>query len=47
MRKLVSSSEIPTMVDDKLKLTSVSFFIADFYLLNCEFDSFTFYCKAF
>ena len=30
------------MFDDNLKTTSVSFFIADFNLLSCEFDKFTF-----
>ena len=43
--KLVSLS--PIMLDDNLKTTSVSFFIADFNLLSCEFDSLTFkllYC---
>ena len=38
--RLVSSS--PIIFDDNLKTTSVSFFIADFNLLSCEFDSFTF-----
>ena len=35
------------MFDDSLKTTWVSFFIADFNLVSCEFDSFTFkllYC---
>ena len=40
--KLVSSSELPTIFDDNLATMSVLFFIADFNLLNCEFDSFTF-----
>ena len=47
MRKISLSLELPTIFDDNLKTTSVSFFIADFDLLNCEFDSFTFkllYC---
>ena len=30
------------MFDDNLKTTSVLFFVADFDLLSCEFDSFTF-----
>ena len=30
--------------DDSLKTTSVSFFIADFSLLSCKFDSFTLNC---
>ena len=37
--KLVSSSELPIIFHDNLKITSVSFFIADFNLLSCEFDS--------
>ena len=40
--KLVSSSELSIIFDDRLRTTSVSFFIADFNLLSCEFDSFTF-----
>ena len=40
--KLVSSSELPIIFDDNLKTTSVSFLIADFNLLSCEFDNFTF-----
>ena len=43
--KLVSL--LPTMFDDNLNTTSDSFFIADFNLLSCEFDSLTFkllYC---
>ena len=43
--KLVSLS--PIIFDDNLKTTSVSFVIADFNLLSCEFDNFTFklfYC---
>ena len=38
--KFVSFS--PIIFDDNLKTTSVSFFGADFSLLSCEFDSFTF-----
>ena len=38
--KLVSLSELPIIFDNSLKTTSVSFFIADFHLLSCEFDSF-------
>ena len=37
----------PIMFDDNLKTTLVSFFIEDFNLLSCEFDSLTFkllYC---
>ena len=43
--KLISSS--PTMFDDNLRNTSVLVFYADFNLLSCEFDSFSFkllYC---
>ena len=28
------------MFDDSLKMTSLSFFIADFILLTCDFDNF-------
>ena len=38
--KLISLS--PIMFDNNLNTTSVSFFIADFNLLSCEFDNFTF-----
>ena len=41
---------LPILFDDNLNTTSVSFFIADFNLLSCEFDSFTFkllYCVIF
>ena len=38
MRKL----ELPIIFDDILKNTSFWFFIVDFNLLSCEFDSFTF-----
>ena len=40
--KLVSSCELPITFDDSLKTTLVSFFIAGFNLLSCDFDSFTF-----
>ena len=40
--KLLSSSELPITFEDYLKNTSVLFFIADFNLLSCEFDIFTF-----
>ena len=46
--KFVSLSSI--IFDYDLKTNSVSFFIADFTLLSCEFDSFTFkllYCAIF
>ena len=42
--------KITIIFDDILKTTSVSCFIADFSLLSCEFDSFTFkllYCATF
>ena len=38
-RKLASSLESPIMLGDNLITTSVSFFIAAFNLLSCEFDS--------
>ena len=34
--------ELPIMFDGSLKVTSVTFFVADFNLLSSEFDSFTF-----
>ena len=37
--KLVSS--LPIVFDDNLKTTPLSFFIAGFNFLSCEFDSFT------
>ena len=40
--KLASSSELSIIFDDNLKIKSVQFFIADFNLLSCEFDNFTF-----
>ena len=40
--KLVLSSELPIIFNDNLRSTSVLFYIADFNLLSCEFDSFTF-----
>ena len=48
MRKISFIS--PIILDDNLKTTSVSFFIAELNLLSCEFDSFTFkllYCVIF
>ena len=42
MQKLVSSVGLSIIFNDNLKTTSVSFFIADFNLLSCEFGSFTF-----
>ena len=29
-------------LDERFKITSISFFIADFNLLSCELDNFTF-----
>ena len=40
--KLVSSSQLPIIFNDNLKTTSVSFFIADFRSLSCEFDNIIF-----
>ena len=40
--KLVSFLGLAIIFDDNLKTVLVSFFIADFNLLSCEFDSFTF-----
>ena len=40
--KLVSSSDLLIMLDDCLKVISVSIFIADFNLLCSEFDDITF-----
>ena len=40
--KLVLSSELPIIFNGNLRSTSVLFYIADFNLLSCEFDSFTF-----
>ena len=40
--KWVSSSELPITFDDSFKIASVSFFTANFNLLSCEFDTFTF-----
>ena len=40
--KLVLSLESPIMLGDNPITTSISFFIADFDLLSCEFDSFVF-----
>ena len=36
------SLELPIIFDDNHKTTSVSLFTADFNLLSCEFDRFTF-----
>ena len=40
--KLALSLDSPIMLGDNLNTTSISFFIADFNLFNCEFDNFTF-----
>ena len=40
--KLFSSLESPKTFEESLKVTLVPFFIADFNLLSCEFDNFTF-----
>ena len=40
--KLVLSIELPIMLGYNLTTTSFSFFIADFNLLSCEFNNFTF-----
>ena len=39
IRKLLES---PIIFDERFKVTSVQFFIADFNLLSCELDNFTF-----
>ena len=41
-RKLVSSSEFPIKFDERIRVTSVPFFISDFSLLSCELDNFKF-----
>ena len=40
--ELFSSLESPATSDESLSITSVSFFISDFNLLDCELDKFTF-----
>ena len=40
--KLASSFEFPVRLDEKFQITSGPFFVADFNLLSCEGDSFTF-----
>ena len=40
--KSVLSFEFPVKFDERLKVTSVPFFIADFNFLSCEVDNFTF-----
>ena len=41
-RKLFSSSEFPIKFDERIRVTSVTFFISDFNLLSCELDNFKF-----
>ena len=40
--KLVSSLELPIRFDERFKVTSVPFFIAEFNLLSWELENFTF-----
>ena len=40
--KLVSSLEFPIKFDERIKVTSVPFFVPDFNLLSCELDHFTY-----
>ena len=40
--KLVLSLEFPIKFDEKFKVNSAPFFIADFNLLSCGLDNFTF-----
>ena len=40
--KLFSSLELPTTVDEIFKVTSIPFFIPNFYLSSCKLDNFTF-----
>ena len=40
--KLVLSLELPFKFDERFRVTSVPFFIADFNLLSFEWDNFTF-----
>ena len=40
--KLVSSLELPIKFDERFKVTAVPFFIADFNLVGCELENFTF-----
>ena len=40
-RKQVSSLEFPIKFDERFKVTSVPFFVADFNLLSYEWESFT------
>ena len=40
-RKQVSSLEFPIKFDERFKVTSVPFFLADFNLLSYEWDNFT------
>ena len=45
--KLVSSLEFPIKFDERFKVTSVPFFIADFNSLSCELSNFTFMSSHF
>ena len=40
--KLVASLELPIKLDERFKITSVPFFIANLNLLSYELDNFTF-----
>ena len=40
--QLVSWLELPIIFDRNLEVISISFFIVDFNLFNCEFDNYTF-----
>ena len=40
--KFVSSLESPIIFDERFKVTLISLFVADFSLLSCELDNFTF-----
>ena len=46
MQKLISSLELPTAFNKSFKVTSVSFFIHDSSLSNCELDNFTCYIES-
>ena len=42
MWKISSSLELPIKFDERFQVTSVPFFIADYTLLSCELEHFTF-----
>ena len=42
IEKLVSSFALPIIFDNNLKVTPVSFFVADFNLSSGQYDNFTF-----